>query len=97
VTLPQSSPVQVKIGNTLEVVLKMGQQWALLLHNDAILRLDHPAGYEDVSRQSCVWHFTALASGQANVQFSATPLCIRETRCTASVRVFDLTVEVSAK
>ena len=97
VTLPQSTPAQVKVGDTLEVALKMNQKWALLSHDDAILRLDTPAGYGDTALQSCVWHFTALANGQAQVEFSAGPLCLKNLRCPAYIHLVDLSIQVSSK
>ena len=96
VTLPQSTPVQAKVGDTLEIVLTWNQKWALVSHNDAILRLDNPSGYGDASLHSCVWHFTALTNGQEDVVFSGGPPCAKGAICPAPVGLVDLTIQVSS-
>lgn len=97
VTLPQTTPIQVKVGDTLEVALKWNQKWELASQDASILRLDKPAGYGDASLQSCIWHFTALASGQANLGFTGVPMCNKDPNCVPSVRLVHLTVQVNSK
>ncbi len=96
VTLPQTTPIQLKVGDTIVVALAWHQKWTLLPHNDALLRLDTPAGYGDTSRQSCVWHFTALTSGQENLHFSGEPMCANQPGCAGPVRLVDLTIQVKS-
>ncbi len=97
VTLPQSKPAQVKVGDTLEVALKWNQKWELVSQDASILRLDKPAGYGDSALQSCVWHFTALASGQVNMDFTGAPACTKDPRCVPAVKLVHLTIQVNSK
>jgi hypothetical protein len=87
--------VNVKVGDGFEIALPMGSKWKLAPMTSSVLKLDTPAGYGDTARRSCIWHFTAQASGRAEVQFSQEPICVKGKACPHHVALVDFTVQVS--
>ena len=96
VTPRQSTTVNVKAGETFEIVVPMDHRWALLPPVGSMLRLDNPAGYGNSTLKSCVWHFATLSSGQATLEFSMEPLCATGEKCPQYITVVSFTVQVSS-
>lgn len=67
--------VTLKVGQTLEVQLPFGRKWSLFPQSADTLSMTTPAGYGDVTVQSCIWRFTAAHAGSTTVTFDFAPLC----------------------
>ena len=95
-TTQQAKMVNVKVGETFEITVPMGHTWKLLPMADSILKLDTPSGYGDADLNSCVWHFTTLASGKITLEFSMQAVCEEGKQCPNYITVVDFTVNASA-
>lgn len=91
-----SSTLNVKLGETFEVVAPMGHLWKMAPLAGSSLKLDAPAGYGDAATHNCIWHFTTLASGQTTLKYTMQALCQPGTACPAYITVVDITVKASA-
>ncbi len=91
----QATTVKVKVGQTFEIALPMGQKWTLQPMTGSTLKLGSPAGYGDAAQKSCIWHFTAQAQGQTTLHFEMRPLCASNEPCPRYISMFDFIVQVS--
>ena len=95
-TARPSSTINIKVGETFEIVAPMGHLWKMAPLAGSSLKLDAPAGYGDAATKNCIWHFTTLASGQTTLEYTMQALCQPGTACPAYIMVVDVTVKASA-
>lgn len=95
-TAKPSSTINVKVGETFEIVVPMGHTWRMAPLSGSVLKLDAPAGYGDAATQNCVWHFTTLASGQTTLNYTMRAICKPGAECPNYILEVDLTVKASA-
>jgi hypothetical protein len=68
-------PVVVHNGDTIEVRLPFGSQWAGPTISQGVLQLQGPAGYALKSDKMCVWTYVAKGTGTTTLDFSKRALC----------------------
>lgn len=86
--------VSVQKGETVEVDLSFGLTWhGPLQSTQNLLEMQVP-GYAYPAARVCVWRFTALRSGTANLSFTGTPICRTVHACPMYVVAVQFTVEI---
>ncbi|HLG77366.1 MAG TPA: hypothetical protein VKX46_13205 [Ktedonobacteraceae bacterium] len=100
VTLKTASrQTTVSKGDTVNIELPFGMAWSGPLNfSPTILAMQSPAGDAYPAIQACVWHFTAIGSGTANLAFTGRPICQSRHVCPQYViQPFEFVVTVANK
>jgi hypothetical protein len=88
--------VTVQQGRTLEIRLRPQFRWSLSTQDRAhSLTSAQPNGWYDASLQVCVWRFTAVASGTADLTYTGTAVCQGGAPCPQFAINEDFTVTVA--
>ncbi len=75
---------QMRIGQLVELQLPAGLQWQLATNSaTSILQPHLPLGGYRVSNNSCIWRYTAMAAGVADLSFAGTAICPPNAACPA--------------
>jgi hypothetical protein len=71
-----AQPITLARGQHLEISLTPGVQWRLTSSDpDHALAAASAEGWYDASVSACIWRFTAVSNGTAQLSFSGLVLC----------------------
>ncbi|MEO7021365.1 MAG: hypothetical protein ABI234_14510 [Ktedonobacteraceae bacterium] len=85
----------VKKGDTVEVDLPFGHNWAGPTNNpQGLLAMQDPSGYASPVDKVCVWRFVATNTGTTEISFTGRPICEKGQLCPAYIMAVSFTIEV---
>ncbi len=88
-----SPPVDVKVGQILEIRLPANVRWKLDIRDpNAILTKNEATGWYDASLKACRWRFTVVKAGQAALLFSGGLVCLPGKACPAIASMAEFTI-----
>jgi hypothetical protein len=88
-------PVTLARGQRLEIRLSPGVRWNLAVTDPShVLALVNPEGWYSPQLKACVWRFTAVAAGSAQLAFDGSFVCLPHSQCvtTEIAQAYDVTV-----
>lgn len=81
-------------GDVIEVRLPFGHVWSGPTTSQGVLQLQTPYGYASAAAKACIWRFTAVDTGTAQLSFSGRPICPKGAMCPMYVLLAHFTIDV---
>lgn len=93
-SLTDNQQISIVAGQTFEIALAFGRQWALAPVDSPSLTLDQPTGYTDTTTKQCIWHFSAKTAGSVLLIYQSSVICAPHTPCPGVIAETKVTILV---
>ena len=80
-TSNSNTTVTAHQGDVIEIQLPFGQLWNGPTTSQGVLQLQTPYGYASQTANSCIWRFTAQATGTSQLNFYGRAMCKKGQMC----------------